>query len=58
MIVVKFGGTSVADGGGNPVDRRDRARADCRAEPVVVVSALSGVTNGLLPSRIRPRPGS
>jgi aspartate kinase len=47
MIVCKFGGTSVADAAaiqraaGIIADRRDR-------QPVVVVSALAGVTNALL----------
>jgi aspartate kinase len=47
MIVLKFGGTSV--GGAAPIRRLGEIVAECRArEPVVVVSAVSGVTNRLL----------
>src|SRR5438046_3173268 len=50
MRVQKFGGTSVADA--NAIGRlsdiaRDARAADARG-PVVVVSAMSGVTDGLL----------
>ncbi|MGH7535153.1 MAG: hypothetical protein ACREMG_06170, partial [Gemmatimonadales bacterium] len=47
MIVCKFGGTSVADAGA--IGRlADIVRARQAEQPVVVVSALAGVTDGLL----------
>ncbi len=47
MIVCKFGGTSVADA--EAIDRAARiVHGKLDREPVVVVSALSGVTNELL----------
>lgn len=46
MIVYKFGGTSVADA--ERIRRAARLVRDCGAEPVVVVSALAGVTNELV----------
>jgi len=47
MIVCKFGGTSVADAGA--IGRlTDIVRARQAERPVVVVSALAGVTDGLL----------
>jgi aspartate kinase len=50
MIVQKFGGTSVADPGAvrRLIDIARRARAAHGSGPVVVVSALSGVTDALL----------
>jgi aspartate kinase len=47
MIVAKFGGTSVADA---PAIRRliDIVRSRVRKQPVIVVSALAKVTDGLL----------
>ena len=47
MIVVKFGGTSVADA---PAIRRasEIVRGRLEREPIVVVSALAGTTNALL----------
>jgi aspartate kinase len=47
MIVMKFGGTSVEDGGA--IDRSCRIVGERRSRrPFVVVSALGGATNGLL----------
>ena len=49
MIVLKFGGTSVGDA--EAIERTAaivRTRADAGAEPVVIVSALAGVTNTLI----------
>lgn len=47
MIVMKFGGTSV--GSAEAIRRSaDIVRARLDAEPIVVVSALSGVTNALI----------
>ena len=47
MIIVKFGGTSVADA---PAIRRaiEIVRSRLAREPIVVVSALAGTTNALL----------
>ena len=47
MIVVKFGGTSVGDAAA--IDRAASiVRGRLKRKPVVVVSALAGVTNGLI----------
>src|SRR5262245_44560250 len=47
MIVQKYGGTSV--GGAEPIRRLGEiVRSSLAREPVVVVSALAGVTNRLL----------
>jgi aspartate kinase len=50
MLVMKFGGTSVADAGAiaNVAAIVERATAASGAPPVVVVSAMSGVTDALL----------
>jgi aspartate kinase len=50
MLVMKFGGTSVADAGaiGTVVSLVARAREASGAPPVVVVSAMAGVTDALL----------
>jgi aspartate kinase len=50
MIVMKFGGTSVADAAaiGTAVSLVTRAREVSGEPPVVVVSAMSGVTDALL----------
>ena len=47
MIVAKFGGTSVASATAIPATA-DIVRGRLSARPVVVVSALAGVTNALL----------
>ena len=47
MIVMKFGGTSVGSVANHRV-ARDLVRARQAADPVVVVSALAGVTNRLI----------
>jgi aspartate kinase len=50
MLVMKFGGTSVADAPAiaHVVGIVERAKASSGAPPVVVVSAMSGVTDALL----------
>src|SRR5262245_9605086 len=50
MIVQKFGGTSVADPGAirRLIDIVRNARGESGPGPIVVVSAMSGVTDGLL----------
>lgn len=47
MIVLKFGGTSVADAGAIRAGA-DIVRSRLARQPIVVVSALSGTTNGLI----------
>ena len=46
MIVYKFGGTSLADA--DRIRRAARLVRDCGDRPVVVVSALAGVTDQLV----------
>ena len=59
-VVMKFGGTSVADP--DAIDRLDRHRPHAAGEdaqdgsaPVVVVSALAGVTDALVDGRAAGR---
>jgi aspartate kinase len=47
MIVMKFGGTSVGDGAAI-LRATEIVQSRCDRKPVVVVSAMSGVTDGLL----------
>ena len=59
-IVMKFGGTSVADADAiapRRRDRRGRARQPRTCRPVVIVSAMSGVTDRLLELAAAARAG-